>query len=235
MRIFSYHIVALPFFYALKVLLFPLKPDKNLGLLYVETMSMMNLGSPIYAWSRIFNNKIIVFAQWENECCLEDFLSGSKLGKRIDKGWHIRLQFLRKWGKLSALTVPEASSPDTDGPVVAITLARMRYNEIPRFIRWGRPVEKLVRDHPASPFALASIRYPNTVSTFSIWKTQQDMSAMVYGHSKVAKPARHIDAMNERERRDFHFEFTTLRFRPIAEYGHWNGQNSFIPTKETSE
>ncbi|RZJ38849.1 MAG: hypothetical protein EOO18_02285, partial [Chryseobacterium sp.] len=68
-----------------------------------------------------------------------------------------------------------------------------------------------------------------TVSTFSIWKTQKEMTDMVHGHSSVPKPERHADAMKERERKDFHFEFTTLRFQPISESGEWNGRRHIIP------
>ena len=32
-----------------------------------------------------------------------------------------------------------------DEPVASLTLARMRLPEVPRFLRWGRPVERLVR------------------------------------------------------------------------------------------
>jgi hypothetical protein len=35
--------------------------------------------------------------------------------------------------------------------------------------------------------------------------------------------------MKERERKEFYFEFTTLRFRPLAEYGKWDSQNKYIP------
>ena len=76
---------------------------------------------------------------------------------------------------------------------------------------------------------MASIRYPNTISTFSIWRTQQAMTDMVHGHSKMPQPKRHINAMKERDRKDFHFEFTTLRFRPLAQFGEWNGKQNFIP------
>lgn len=55
------------------------------------------------------------------------------------------------------------------------------------------------------------------------------MTDMVHGHSSVPQPKRHINAMKERERRDFHFQFTTLRFKPIAEFGKWNGQTNTIP------
>ena len=55
------------------------------------------------------------------------------------------------------------------------------------------------------------------------------MTDMVHGHSAIEKPKRHSDAMKERERKDFHFEFTTLRFKPLSEFGCWKGQTSFIP------
>jgi hypothetical protein len=55
------------------------------------------------------------------------------------------------------------------------------------------------------------------------------MVDMVHGHSAVPQPERHAAAMAERQRKDFHFEFTTLRFRPLAEYGEWEGRTNIIP------
>lgn len=102
----------------------------------------------------------------------------------------------------------------------------MKYTEIPRFLRWGKPSEKLVRDHSGTTLSLASIRYP---STFSIWKTQKEMTEMVHGHSKMKDSKRHSDAMKERNRKDFHFEFTTLRFLPISEHGIFNEISNHLP------
>lgn len=234
MSVFSYHIVKLSFFDAFKAILFPLKAANENGLIYAETMSVMTLGSPIYSLSRIFNNKIIVFAQWKNETAINQFLESNNFGKKLAKGWHVRLEFLRQWGKISGFQTInlKAETENENAPVVAVTIARMKYFEIPRFIRWGRPVEKLVRDHSRTTLSLASIRYPNVVSTFSIWKTQKEMTDMVFGHTKMPQPKRHINAMTERNRKDFHFEFTTLRFKPIAEYGYWDGNSEFIPTKK---
>lgn len=45
------------------------------------------------------------------------------------------------------------------------------------------------------------------------------MTVMAFGHSKVPQPERHNDAMKERNRKDFYFEFATLRFRALAENG----------------
>jgi hypothetical protein len=105
----------------------------------------------------------------------------------------------------------------------------MRFREIPRFVQWGRPVEALVRDNPEASFSLAAIRRPRTIATFSIWNSQQAMIDMVRGQGPVAQPKRHLAAMKERERRDFHHEFTTLRFRPIAEFGTWEGRSRLLP------
>lgn len=233
MSVFSYHIFRLSFFSALNTMIFPLKTERVKGLIYAETMSIMALGSPIYSLSRIFNNKIVVFAQWENENSINQFLESNSIGKKLAKGWHVRLAFLRQWGKVSGFQISKLNieAENENDPVVAVTIARMKYTEIPRFIRWGRPVEKLVRDHSGTTISLASVRYPNIISTFSIWKTQKEMTDMVFGHSKMPQPKRHINAMKERDRKDFHFEFTTLRFKPIAEYGSWNNETKFIPTK----
>ncbi len=231
MSVFSYHIVTTSHFIALKALLFPPKPKNYPGLIHAECMTAMTLGSGFFSPSRMLLRQLVVFAQWESEEAIDQFLSGSSLGAVLQKGWHCRLLFMRQWGTLSAFKVPNESHEleENHAPVVAVTLARMKLPEVPRFIRWGRPVEKLVRDHPGTTLSFASIRLPRTVSTFSVWKSQKEMTDMVRGHSQVPHPKRHVDAMGERNRKDFHFEFTTLRFKPILEAGEWNGRSNHIP------
>lgn len=41
-------------------------------------------------------------------------------------------------------------------------------------------------------------------------------------------------AMPERDRKDVHFEFSTLRFRPLVEHGSWQGQTNIVPLREPS-
>jgi hypothetical protein len=231
MTVFSYHLVKLPFFSAIHAILFPVRSVKIPGLIHAETMSVMVLGSPIFSSSRFFSRKIAVFAQWENESALNDFMSGHPFGLKLSAGWHLRLEFIRQWGAFSGYKIPAGREAilSAQDPVVAVTIARMKYSQIPRFLRWGRPVEKLVRDHSGTSISLASIRYPNTISTFSIWKSQVEMTDMVFGHNRMPQPKRHFDAMKEQSRKDFHFEFTTLRFRPLAEYGEWERKRNLIP------
>lgn len=143
----------------------------------------------------------------------------------------MRLAFVRRWGMVRGV----ASSSDAgerlrpDEPVVAVTVARMRLPRLPRFIHWGRPVERQIRDHPEATLAMAALRLPRTVSTFTIWNTTRAMTDMVFGRDAGESGQRHADAMRERERRDFHHEFTTLRFRPLSEHGVWEGRGDHVP------
>lgn len=234
-NLFTYHLIKFSFFWALKNVIFPINKSKIKGLIHAETMTAMELGSSIFAPTRLFSRTVIVFAQWENEKSFLDFLQSNSFGKRLSKGWYLKLKFIRQWGSISHFDIPESPSEiNTENQsVVAVTLARMKYTEIPRFLLWGRPAEKLVREHPGTTLSLASIRYPNLISTFSIWKSQKEMIEMVHGHSKMQNPKRHSDAMKERNRKDFHFEFTTLRFLPISEHGIWNGISNHLPNTVT--
>jgi hypothetical protein len=231
MSVFSFHLARVPLVSSLKVLIAPPEPKNIPGLIHAECMTCMTLGSEVYSPSRMLLRQMAVFAQWENESAIDNFLTRDSLGKLLHEGWHTRMDFLRQWGYITEFAIPKEKREADEhiGPVVAVTIARMKLPQVPRFIRWGRPVEQLVRDHPGTTLALAAIRLPRTVSTFSVWKSQKEMTDMVHGHSSVPRPERHAAAMKERERKDFHYQFTTLRFRPISEYGTWNGRTNIIP------
>ncbi|MGK7390698.1 MAG: hypothetical protein ACNS60_10110 [Candidatus Cyclobacteriaceae bacterium M2_1C_046] len=231
MSVFTYHLVKTSYFSALKAMFFPPKAENTPGLIHAECMTVMTLGSPVFSPSRMLVRQVAVFAQWESESAINSFLENDNFGKILKKGWYTRLTFMRQWGKISGFEIPneEHQFESPDSPVVAVTLARMKLPEVPRFIHWGRPVEKLVRDHPGTALSLASIGLPRTVSTFSIWRSQKEMTDMVHGHSAVPNPKRHSEAMKERDRKDFHYEFTTLRFKPISEFGEWGRRTNIIP------
>ncbi len=205
--------------------------DRVPGLIHAECLAGMELGAPIFSAARLQFTRLAMFAAWESEQAIDDFLANTRLGQRFASGWHVRMAFLRRWGSVKELTCfPEnPGESDPDAPVIGFTLTRMRLPEVPRFIKWGKPVEALVRDHPGATVAAAAMRLPRTVSTFSVWSSQKEMVAMVHGHSRVERPERHAVAMKERERRDFHFEFTTLRFKPLSEHGSWDGRTHLVP------
>lgn len=232
MSVFSYHLTNTSYVAGIKAVLLPPRSDNIQGMIHAECMTAMTLGSAVVSPSRMLLNQVVMFAQWENEDSIDVFLEKDDFGKVLAKGWHTRLTFLRQWGRITEFEIPDEAVEidELNAPVVAVTLARMKLFQVPRFIHWGRPVERLVRDHPGKTLALASIRFPRTVSTFSIWRSEKEMTDMVRGHSDVPQPKRHINAMKERDRKDFHFEFTTLRFKPISERGEWKGRSNWIPS-----
>jgi hypothetical protein len=194
-------------------------------------MTVMGLGSPMLSAARMQVTSLAVFASWESEAAVDSFIADTALGRTLAAGWHVRLEFLRRWGRVAELGDLPATAAEVgaDAPVVAVTLARAKLSQIPRFIRWGKPVEELVRDSPGTTLALAAFRPPRTFSTFSVWRTQREMLEMVRGHGSVASAERHATAMVERKRKDFHHEFTTLRFRALSERGEWEGKSDIVP------
>jgi hypothetical protein len=232
MSLHSFHLAEVPRRVGARAILRPLGRPVD-GLDHTECLSLMRLGAPTVSPDRLQLRRLAVFAQWRDEAALERFLARDPLGRSLDGGWHVRLEFLRRWSTLDALPgLPvRAGGWEQDEPVVAVTLARMRLPEVPRFLRHGKPVERLVRDHPGVTLALAAVRPPRTISTFSVWRSVREMEEMVHGRSQVAEPARHATAMAERERRDFHREFATYRFRPLSEHGTWHGRSGIVPVR----
>ncbi len=202
------------------------------GLTHIEHLSLMELGAPAISLKRLQLRRLAVFAQWDSEEALDNYLATDRLGQHLAQGWHVRLEFVRRWGAVTGLhRLPvNASTMDPEEPVVAVTLARLNMSQLPRFFRWGRPVERLVRDSPGTTLALAAVRPPRTFSTFSVWRTVREMRDMVEGHGTSQAPERHVAAMAERERQNFHSEFTTLRFRALSEHGEWEGRSGIVPT-----
>jgi hypothetical protein len=200
-------------------------------------MFPMQLGASILSPWRWQLGRVAMFAAWEDEAAIDEFLASTALGRTLAGGWHVRLRFLRRWGRVAAFDglPPTAGETDPDAPVVAVTVARVKMLQVPRFIRWGKPVERLVRDHPGATLALAAGRPLRTVCTFSVWRTARDMTDMVHGHSAIPAPDRHSVAMVERKRKDFHLEFTTLRFTCLGEHGEWDGRTSIVPSLPTSQ
>jgi hypothetical protein len=230
MAIFTFHLANTTPLTTVRAMCRPPTARHVPGLRHAECMTRMTLGAPILSPARMQLRHLAMFAAWESEAAVDEFLTRTRLGRALAAGWHVRMEFRRRWGRVSEFDgLPETSGgQDVAGPVVAVTLARMRLTQVPRFIRWGRPVEELVRDHPGAMMAMAAMRLPRTVSTFTVWKSQGEMADMVRGRSAVPRPERHAAAMSERERKDFHFEFTTLRFAPLAEYGSWEGRSRIV-------
>lgn len=232
MNVFSFHLAACGIATTLRAVALPPTSRTVPGLVHAECLVPMTLGQPVALPSRYRPHQIAVFAAWQGEAAIEEFFHSCSLGHALAAGWHVRMEFVRRWGSVRALDgLPlVAREHRDDQPVVAVTLARLRISQAFRFVRWGKPVEEQVRDNPATTIALAATRPIGTLSTFSIWRTQRAMTDMVHGRSSAPSAKRHARAMVERNRKDFHHEFTTLRFRPMSEHGTWEGRDRLLPT-----
>ena len=226
--IFSFHLVSLPLLKVPQRLLSSGLPKKIPGLNHAEHFFTMRLGEPILSLPRYQLKNIAFFAWWKDELSLTKYLE-QPTSRFFNRGWHVRMRLYRRWGEVSELkntvALPHVAVPDR--PMVAVTLARLKILQTPRFIRWGKPVESQVRDHCGQTLALAGLRPLNTFSTFSVWKKESEMTQMVQGRNKLTGGESHSLAMQERIRNDFHHEFTTMRFAPFKELGTWNGISNY--------
>jgi hypothetical protein len=222
----SFHMAEVPARVAASALVRPPTRSSVPGLQHAECLAMMRFGTPILSPQRLQLRNLLMFAQWDDASALERFLADEPLGRRLASGWHVRMTYLRRFGSIAALgDLPAVAGEwDDDEPIVAVTVARLRMPEVPRFLRWGKPVELLIANHPAAVFSTGAHRPPRTISTFSIWRTVREMSEMVHGHSDVAHAEVHQVAMAEQRRKDFHHESAFMRFRPLSEHGTWKGQ-----------
>lgn len=223
----SYHLVEVPARVSAAALARSPNRSRVDGLQHAECLVLMQFGAPILSLARLQLRRLAMFAQWDDEAALDRFLGTHALGRRLATGWHVRLQYLRRYGTIAALRdLPErAGTWDPEEPIVAVTIARMKMRELPRFLSWGRPVERLIASHPAAVFSTGTQRPPNTISTFSIWRTVREMTDMVHGRGDAPNAHVHQVAMAEQRRRDFHHESTFMRFRPLSEHGSWQGRH----------
>jgi hypothetical protein len=223
MELFSYHLIRANAFSVAVRLLSSSSLRGVAGLRHAECLVPMRMGHAVGRPGRYHVTLLALFAFWENETFLDRFLAAPPYRVFDRPAWHIRLRFYRRWGTYEGLddatTYTELANPE--GPVVGVTFARLKLIETFRFARWGKPVEAQVRDHPGVTRATVAFRPLRTFSTFSMWRSEQEMLAMVRGQEAGLDGTDHRDAMKERIRKDFHREFTTMRFVPLSEHGEW--------------
>ncbi len=231
LQIFSYHLIEAPGFSVVARLLSSAALRRVTGLRHAECLLPMRMGHAVVLPGRYHFSTLALFAFWDSEAHLDRFLEAPPYRVFARAGWHVRLRFYRRWGTYAGLdeAKPYTELANPEGPVVAVTVARLKLIETLRFARWGKPVEAQVRDHPGVTRAAVGFRPLNTFSTFSTWRSEEDMLSMVRGREAERDGTGHRDAMRERARRDFHYEFTTMRFVPLSEHGQWPEPVRLLP------
>jgi hypothetical protein len=165
-----------------------------------------------------------LIAFWDDESAFDDYLAGDTLGRRLAGGIEIRMTPLRAYGSWPGLPtdVPTTRAVANDGPVVVLTLGRLRMSQLVRFVRASRPAEKAATQTDGLIWGSAAVR-PPFVATVSIWRDAATTTAYAYGQQR---PAHHA-AIDEQRRKDFHRESAFIRFAPSVIGGTLGGRNPF--------
>jgi len=163
-----------------------------------------------------------LIAFWDDDDAFDRFLDNDPIGQRFAGGFQTRLKPLRAYGSWPGLPTDVASSRaiEHDGPVVVLTLGRLRISQTVRFLRASRPAERAAVANDGMIWGSAAAR-PPFVATVSIWRDAQVTAAYAYGRQQPA----HSEAIREQQRKDFHRQSAFIRFAPTRLEGTLSGSN----------
>lgn len=175
--------------------------------------------------------RFALFAIWDDEWALDNFLSQSRLMEAWRGGareaYHLRLEPQRShgtWDGSDPLGAIEAGE-QAPGPIAILTYGRLKARHTARF--W-RSNAKAVRELEREPGVLASIGMvspPNTNVTFSLWRSLDD--AVGFAHQQPD----HREAMRRMHAESWHHEYLFARFRPFAWEGTMGGRDPLGPAR----
>ena len=166
-----------------------------------------------------------LIAFWDDDEAFDRFLDRNPIAARLAGGFHARLTPLRAYGAWPGLPADVSASRATEhaGPVVVLTLGRLRMSQAVRFLRTSRPAERAASAHKGGlVWGSAAVR-PPFVATVSVWKDAEATAAYAYGPQEP-----HNAAITEQRRKDFHKQSAFIRFAPTEMEGTLIGKNPFV-------
>ncbi len=171
-----------------------------------------------------------MFAVWEDEDALDDFLGRSPIAWRGIEQYVVRLRALGGHGRWRGVDVLDAMAPGrAGGPVAVLTRADVRFPRWAPFLRAGRPVSAAVQQAPGL-LAVAGIGEApvGRQATFSLWASAAAMEAFAY-HD----PA-HQDVVRRARSDGWYGEELFARFEPYRSQGAWDGRDPLAEGWTTS-
>lgn len=164
-----------------------------------------------------------LIAFWDDDAALDRFLAGHPLAAVLASGWRARLAPLRAHGTWAGLPgdVPSQRDVDYDGPVVVLTLARLRATEAIRFVRTSAKAEKSATAAAGMTWGTALARPPSFLATCSLWESASAAATYAYGRRDPGHP----DAIAADRAKPFHHQSAFIRFRPYDVHGRLGGRN----------
>jgi heme-degrading monooxygenase HmoA len=165
-----------------------------------------------------------VFAVWEDEAALEDFLRTSHIARRwrgAQESWHVRLRGVGghgRWRGVDPLEGLEAGSGD--GPVAIITRADVRRHSWKAFGAASDVVDAELHTAVGLIDVVGIGEAPvGRLATFSLWETQAAARAFAYSMPD------HVEVIRRTRDEDWYAEEMFARFEPYGSTGTWNGRD----------
>jgi hypothetical protein len=169
-----------------------------------------------------------LFAAWEDEGALDQFLAGSTLAERwatAEEVFTVRLRRLGGHGRWCGVDVlADLVAGDDRGPVAVLTRAEVRVRHWLPFLRAARPVSAATQLSPGLLAVVGIGEAPlGRQATFSLWTSTAAVTAF------AAHDPEHVDVVRRTRAEDWYGEELFARFEPYAATGTWSGQNPLNP------
>ncbi len=165
-----------------------------------------------------------LFAVWEDEAALDEFLRASHIARRwrgAEESWHVRLRGVGGHGRwrgvdpLDGLTTGSAT-----GPVAIITRADVRRHSWKAFGTASNVVDAELHTAAGLIDVVGIGEAPvGRLATFSLWESQAAARTFAYSMPD------HIEVMRRTRDEDWYAEEMFARFEPYESTGTWDGRD----------
>ncbi|NKZ04303.1 spheroidene monooxygenase [Actinomadura latina] len=179
----------------------------------------MSLGADLRRWA--------LFAVWDGEPALEEFLARSPVAGRwreeAAESWHVRLAPLGsrgRWGGRDPFAAAGPARSAGDGPVAVLTRASIRPGRLRAFYRSVPDVDRDLRRQEGCLASIGVGEWPLArQATFSLWRDETAMTRFAY------RTDAHRAVIGRVRGEDWYAEELFARFTPYASRGTWDGRD----------